>query len=292
LSRYGINSTKCEYVREASDAYAIGALDPAEREAIERHAEMCSACREFLEHATLVGASLALTAPLRPAPRELHARVMNQLDHEGGAASATAPIKRLLTGEHLNLNSGSSWLPRPGPGHWPRSWRWLQPLAASAAVIAVIAGAAWIARLQSQIKTLQTQSRSLQRVANDFETQRSALMLLASDGTIRYDMQATDPGKGVSGAVIWNPDQHKCSVFVSGLPPAPPDQTYHVWLVGYQRSWDGGELSTSGNGTAQKTMDLNPMSSQSGYQVVVSLQQQRASSGAWQPLLKAWVGIQ
>jgi hypothetical protein len=41
-----------------------------------------------------------------------------------------------------------------------------------------------------------------------------------------------------------------------------------------------------------KTLDLNTMSNQRGYQVVVSLQPRSKDGGNWQPVLKAWVGIQ
>jgi hypothetical protein len=161
------------------------------------------------------------------------------------------------------------------------------------AVLLFIGCAVWIAGLQMQVTRLQARSQALQRVTTEFESQRSALLLLASEGSVRFEMQATEPNTGVAGAVIWNPDRHQCSILVSGLPAAAADQTYHIWLVGNQRSWDSGELSTSGTGTAEKTLDLNYMASQPGYQVVVSLQPRRsATGGSWQPILKAWVGIQ
>src|SRR6478609_4894431 len=119
---------QCDELRELSDAYAIGALDPSEREAVERHAELCSACHDFLEHASLVASSLALAAPLRPAPRELHARVMNQVANESEATEA--PIKHFLIGEPPQRET-PAWR-RPDPRRW--SWNWLQPVAACAAV--------------------------------------------------------------------------------------------------------------------------------------------------------------
>jgi hypothetical protein len=171
-------------------------------------------------------------------------------------------------------------------------WRWIQSAAAVLAVLLFAGCAVWIARLQTEVSRLQARSQALQRVASDFEGERTALLLLASEGSVRLEMQPSDPASGVSGAVIWNPDRHECSILISGLPSLPSDQTYHIWLVGNQHSWDSGEINASGTGTAMKTLDLNTMSNQRGYQVVVSLQPRSKDGGNWQPVLKAWVGIQ
>ena len=277
---------RCEEVLESAEAYALGALDPAERDD----------CRDLVERTMLTTASLALAAPLFAAPRELRTRVFRQIqiDEE---SPRSAPLKRLFVGEAGRGNppryqpSGSDF----NSDHTAvtrRRWRWAQSVAAALAVLLFAGCALWIATLQSQVTKLQARSQALQRVTTEFEGQRSALLLLASEGSVRLEMQPADPASGVTGAVIWNPDRHKCSILVSGLPTASADQTYHIWLVGNQRSWDSGELNTSGTGTAERTLDLNTMSSQTGYQVVVSLQPRSSGGGSWQPVLKAWVGIQ
>ena len=284
---------QCDEVLEDAEAYAIGALEAAEREDLERHIGACAACRDLIERTELASASLALVAPLRPAPRELRVSLMHHIALDGESAARIAPLKRLFAGEG---DLGSARQPTASGGQrsrFGRQWRWVQPVAASLAILLFAGCALWIARLQGEVSRLQARSQVLQRVTTEFEGQRSALLLLASEGSVRLEMQPMDPSTGVTGAVIWNPERHKCSILVSGLPDAAPDQTYHIWLVGNQRSWDGGELATSGTGTAERTLDLSYMASQPGYQVVVSLQPRRsAGGGSWQPVLKAWVGIQ
>lgn len=283
---------ECEEVLEASDAYAIGALDPSDRDAIERHLEICPACRDAVERAILAVAYLGLSTPLRRAPRELHARLMHQIAHEEASPEPATAVRHLRESEVAGHEPRATSLLAAPRWRSSRGWRWLQPVAAALAILLLGGSAFWITHVQMQVNKLQARSQALQRIVSDFEGQRAALMLLASDGTVRYEMQATNPNAGMAGAVIWNPNRHVCSIFVSGLPAPPPGQSYHVLLVGNSHSWDSGVLSDSGEGTAEKTLDLNTMSNESGYQVVVSLQQHQGTGDSWQPLLKAWVGIQ
>jgi hypothetical protein len=283
----------CDEVNETLDAYALGALDGSEREQVERHLETCASCRASADRAVAAAAALGLAAPLLPAPGSLHARLMRQIEQardpaSGGQSSLRRLMVRAPQGRQARLRRFFPSSAREGR----RQLAWLQPLAASVAVLLLLGAGVWIVRMQPQLNRLQARSQALQRGMADFEGQRAALMLLASEGTVRYEMQAANPGAGSAGAVIWNPDRHVCSVFVSGLPPAPAGQTYHVWLVGDHRSWDSGELATSPGGLAEKTIDLTSMSNDSGYEIVVSLDQRQGAGSAWQPVLKAWVGIQ
>jgi Anti-sigma-K factor rskA/Putative zinc-finger len=285
----------CDEVKEAADAYALGALDANEREALERHIEHCAGCRDYVERLTLAASSLALAAPLRAAPAALRSRVMRQVEIESGSAPGTTTLKRLFVPGQPPSGDPPARLPTTTSekSDGRARWRWVQSIAAVLILFLFAACAIWIARLQMQVTRLQARSQTLQRAASDVDLQRSALMLLASEGSVRLEMQPMDPASGVTGAVVWNPERHKCSILVSGLPAAAPDQTYHIWLVGYQRSWDSGELAMSGSGAAMKTLDINTGSNQQGYQVVVSLQPRSSSNGGdWQPVLKAWVGSQ
>ncbi len=282
----------CDEVRDAIGAYALGALDAGERELVERHLETCPGCRADAERAAAATAMVALAAPLHPAPAGLHSRLMRQIEEQERGEPEGA-LRRLVVDPPTEGSPRPRRQSGPSTGLGHRVLVWLQPLAASVAILLLLGAGVWIMRMQTQINRLQARSQTLQRQVADFGGQRAALMLLASEGTIRYDMQPSNPDTGVTGAVIWNPDQHACSVFASGLPPLAPGQSYHVWLVGNHHSWDSGTLTASTEGVVEKTIDLSSMSSDSGYQIVVSMQQQHQDSGsAWQPLLKAWVGIQ
>jgi anti-sigma-K factor RskA len=102
-------------------AYALGALEPAEAEALARHLEGCAICRDELEALRSVVDLLPLTAPAVGASPALRRRVRRAIAAEprpGGSASAPA-LRR-------------SWLPR---------WSPRPALAVAAAAVAAIAAA-------------------------------------------------------------------------------------------------------------------------------------------------------
>jgi anti-sigma-K factor RskA len=60
-------------------AYALGALEPAEAEAFERHLERCAVCRDETEALRETVAALPMAAPQLPPPRRLRRGVMRAL---------------------------------------------------------------------------------------------------------------------------------------------------------------------------------------------------------------------
>ena len=88
-------------------AYVLGALDPVEVSAFEKHLAECAVCRDEIESLRGVVQSLPMAAPQYPAPRRLRRRIMSAVREEQAAAR---PARR--------------------PG---RGLRWTPPLRATAA---------------------------------------------------------------------------------------------------------------------------------------------------------------
>lgn len=63
-------------------AYALGALEPAEAEAFERHLQRCAVCRDELATLEQVVHALPMAAPQRPAPQRLRRRVLHAVGEE------------------------------------------------------------------------------------------------------------------------------------------------------------------------------------------------------------------
>ena len=221
---------RCDEVRDFADAYGLGALDPSERESADRHAEGCAACRQLLDEACIAASAVALATPLYRAPRDLYAAVMRQVTVDSDRSPRPAPLRRIQgrTSEP-ELTPAQAYRPMQG-NHGPSWWSWKQGIVASLAAVLLLGAAFWIVGLQMQVNRLQTRSQTLQRGLSDFEGQRAALMLLASDGTSRFPMEPTDTEITATGAVIWNRSQKRCSVFAAGLPSVAQGQAYHVWL--------------------------------------------------------------
>lgn len=284
---------RCQDVREDAELYAIGALDGSAREALDQHAESCAECRDLLETETFQAAKLGFAAPLHHAPPELYGQIRRQLMTEDRTNRRQfAPLHFVRPSDPMPSSAAPM---APSTGRRAKNaastrWRWALGIAACMAVLSVFGAAAWIADLQMQVHRLVSRGQSLDRRMADMEGQRDAVMLLVSEGTQRFAMQSADASSHARGAVIWNASEHKCSIFAAGLPPPPPDQAYHVWLMGGNHSWDEGELSASENGAAEKTIDLSRYATQSNYQLVVSRQPRQSAGGEWQPVLQAWVG--
>lgn len=118
-----------EALHELTAAYALDALDPAERAEFEEHLASCERCRDELAQLSVVAAELAFAAePVSPPPA-LRARILE-------AAQAERPNVVPL---------------RP---------RWLYPVAAAAAVAACVAIglAVWNVSLNNQLSTANHQA--------------------------------------------------------------------------------------------------------------------------------------
>lgn len=102
-------------------AYALGALEPAEAEAFERHLEQCFVCAEDLDTFERVTGALAMSTPQHPMPSDVRRRVIDSIRTE---PRPTLPIRR-----------GGSWFPR---SILPRVRHTAIGTAIAAAVIAIV----------------------------------------------------------------------------------------------------------------------------------------------------------
>lgn len=69
-------------------AYALGALEPAEAEAFERHLEGCAVCRDELAEFAQVVHALPMAASQQPAPKALRRRVLRAVREDATVTSA------------------------------------------------------------------------------------------------------------------------------------------------------------------------------------------------------------
>jgi len=97
------------HVDDQIDAYALGALEPAEVDAVERHLETCPRCRALVARARALSDAFLLAVPQIAPPPDLRDRLMRRIAAEaaGSAASigtsgatavppATNPVARFL----------------------------------------------------------------------------------------------------------------------------------------------------------------------------------------------------
>lgn len=91
--------TTCDDARPMLPEHALGSLDTADEQAVNRHLRGCAACRRELD-ALREGVGVFASSLARPAPAEIHDRVLHTLAEEW----ADGPLI-----ETTNLGSGRRW---------------------------------------------------------------------------------------------------------------------------------------------------------------------------------------
>lgn len=85
-------------------AYVLGALEPGEAQAFQRHLEQCAVCRDEVEALEGVVQALPMAAPRHPVPKRLRRRVMRAVREEP-RSDASRPSR---------LGQFAGWRLRPG----------------------------------------------------------------------------------------------------------------------------------------------------------------------------------
>jgi anti-sigma-K factor RskA len=106
--------------RDELAAYALGALEPAEAEALERHVDECRECREYLLWLDPAVSVLPASVEQRPAPARLKRALMAEVEADLKAARRAERDRE-----------------RANRGFWGAFWR---PVTAVAACLVLIAG--------------------------------------------------------------------------------------------------------------------------------------------------------
>lgn len=199
-------------IEELIGAYALDAVDPDERQAIEAHLVDCPRCQaELAEH--LETASY-LSYGGAAAPDELWGRIASALEEPppamrlqvvGGAASATtaAPV-----GQRVARASA------PGRPLW---WA----LGAAAAVIVVVMGVA----LVHQTNQVDHLNRNLAEAA----LSRSADQAMSNPASQHLSL-VSPTGQSVSATAVISPSGTGF-LMAPGLPALAADRTYQLWGV-------------------------------------------------------------
>jgi anti-sigma-K factor RskA len=175
--------------------YALNALDPEQRTAVETHLDSCQACREKLAVYQAINEGLAyLPAPVNPPP-SLRSQLIEK--------TTPAPSKRSQ----------------------PKRWHSLRPrilqFSALAAILLLVVFNLILLRNLNQFIDSQ------ENLAQQNQAYQAALALLSDPETLVAELD----GEQANGTLIYDPDGDTAVLNVSGLKRLPPDQTYQVWLI-------------------------------------------------------------
>jgi hypothetical protein len=189
-------------------AYALDAVDGAERDRFEHHLRRCRPCGNEVRGLAETATTLAMAVAMAP-PAQLKQRVMNAL-------SATRQAPPAVDHRRLRraARSSSSWIPRLATA-----------VAAVSLAVAVAFGILQIFT-QHQLDTARAQNQAI------------AAVIAAPDA--RIVTEATSVG-GTASVVVSRAEQK--IVFTSaGLPALPASEVYELWLIGPPRIRPAGLL--------------------------------------------------
>lgn len=199
----------CEQLRDQYEAYALGALEGAERDEIERHlARNCPVCTQGVAEARWVVAQLSYLSPDAAPPPALRYRIIS----EASPASSAHPTP------------AQSWVP---------AWAW----AIAAALVAMTIFSTYqnhradreLTALRQQIQTAESQGQQL-------ETERAhyvmATEILMAQDAKPVKMMPQKPDMPMFHAVC----SQKMGVLVMAhnVPQLPSTMTLQLWAVSKQ----------------------------------------------------------
>ncbi len=197
---------------EDFDLYALGALEGAEKQALESHLAFCLGCAQKLADARGRIAILALAAPPAKAPANVKERLLEQIRaaREGGGATLTE-------------------MKPHGQAAGTASSRWTAILLPIAAVLAIAAFLLWNAnrRLDSQLGSLRASMEQEQRRLQDA---RDIAGLITARDTITVTL-APQPAMPQGTAHVMYNSKMGMLMYEGQIPPAPAAKSYQLWLV-------------------------------------------------------------
>jgi anti-sigma-K factor RskA len=196
---------------EDFDLYALGALEGAEKHALESHIAFCLGCAQKVADARGRIAMLALAAPPAKAPAIVKERLLQQIRAARGEGGAALTEMELQPASHTV------------------SSRWTAILLPIAAVLAVATFLLWNAnrRLDSQLAALRA---SAQQQEAQLQDARDITGLITARDTITVTL-APQPAMPQGAAHVMYNTKMGMLMYEGQIPPAPAAKSYQLWLV-------------------------------------------------------------
>ncbi|MDX2390784.1 anti-sigma factor [Streptomyces sp. DK15] len=197
-----------ENMHEATGAYVLDALSPAERAAFEEHLATCPDCarevREFAATAALLGAAVSVEPP--PGMRDEVLRRIREAPAAPGTDRGPDPDRAPGSPARHAARGGRPWA------------RW-----ALAACLAAAAGLGGVAVWQFQ------EAEGARQEARRVEARAAALtqVLSAPDARLTSGRIAD----GGTGTVVVSRDRDRAVFVPSGMTAPPPGRVYQLWFA-------------------------------------------------------------
>jgi len=199
-------------------AYALDALEPAERELFEAHLAECPECAEEVRGMQRTAAELSQLTESEPPPA-LRAELLHRV-------AQVRPLPPVVDGNVIALRRA-----RIARSTW-------QALAAACAVIAIVLGGwGW----------------SQHRDAQHAQSRAAAMSSVLAQPDVTATTTALSQG---SGTVIYAKHEHKVVLIGRDLPRLPAGKTYQLWMLpAHGQAVSGGTFAVDAAGNVAYEVD-------------------------------------
>jgi anti-sigma factor RsiW len=188
-------------IHALSGAYAVDALDDLERAAFERHLAECGECRAEVDSLREAAAVLPETTATEP-PAALRDRLLAEV-------ATVRPLPPVTQPPSSQLPTTITGPARPGRSRR----RWLAPLAAAAAVLAVLGGGSVVWHPWTD-ETSQRAPSAVERVLDAPDAERVTQKL----------------GQGVEATLVRSRSMNQAVLLTKNMPAPPDGKVYEMWL--------------------------------------------------------------
>lgn len=218
-------------LREFAAGAALDDLDPAERDALDRHLETCGSCGRLARDLDGVLSDLAMAAPPMTPPAGLRVGVLAAL--RDPPASAEPTIRSIAVAPAA----------RPARDR-VRRWGGLA-LAAGIAVIAI--GLAAENRRLDQ--TLGATDAALAEAQQRLVDRQTAVTLAVDPAHRTQVLHAEALAPAAHAVVLYRPGSAESVLVATGLPPTPDGHVYQLWMADAAGVHALGTAAFDGSGT-------------------------------------------
>jgi anti-sigma factor RsiW len=228
-----IGESDCLHIQPMLAAYALGALEPDERDRVDQHLETCASCRaEAAGYARVVDA-LGAAAPQESPPPELRERVL------AAATGRSAPISE--------PRPAVSPKPAAAPTGLSRRSNRLVVLLSAASILLLIGVTVLAVLLARTMDERDDAEASRERIASYFSAGGEAVAMTSLEAATWDSWQG-------HGTLLSAPGKPTV-VVVSGCPPTSDSRVYRVWVASNGDRTGVGEIKIDDSGYGWMEVD-------------------------------------
>jgi len=256
--------------QELLAAYALDAIDPADRQALGEHLADCAQCRNELSALRDTTGLLAHAATPQEPGEHVRAQILAQLRAESSHERPRETPAQVVKMPQRTRTAGPSLL----------------RLAAAIAFIALLAGVIVLwrrdARMQAEMaqlsRQLDAQQKEMQGSRDLMARQQEALALMNSATATKIQLNGMPAAPNARATLMFDKQTGRAVLLTDGLPATSADKAYEVWFIPKGRSPMPGKVFTVDASGHAMVMERMPPEAMDGAVIAITVEPKNGST--------------